>query len=66
MNPLKVLLADGRQVTLSHMCDIHIKGLPVMLTGHIIPDLSIALLFGIRILTEASCNVKFNKLHCVI
>ena len=27
--PLKVLLADGRQVMSTHMCDIHINGLPV-------------------------------------
>jgi hypothetical protein len=46
-NPLTVLLADGRQVLSTHMCDIHIKGLPFPLTGHIIPNLSIASLFGI-------------------
>ncbi len=40
--PLKVSLADGRQVMSTHMCDILINGLPVVLTGHIIPDLSIA------------------------
>jgi hypothetical protein len=44
---LQVSLADGRQVTSTHMCDIKIKGLPITLTGHIIPNLSIALLFGI-------------------
>jgi hypothetical protein len=43
--PLKVSLADGRQVMSTHMCDICINGLPVVLTGHIIPDLSIASLF---------------------
>ncbi len=31
------------------------------LTGHIIPNLSIVLLFGIRILTEAGCDVTFTK-----
>jgi hypothetical protein len=44
MHPLKVLLANGRQVMSTHMCDIRINGLPVVLTGHIIQDLSIALL----------------------
>jgi hypothetical protein len=34
--PLRVVLADGRQVMPAHMCDIHINGLPVTLTGHII------------------------------
>jgi hypothetical protein len=44
--PLKVSLADGRQVVSTHMCDIHIDGLPFVLTGHIIPDLSIAPFLG--------------------
>ncbi len=51
----------------THMCDIKIEGLPVTLTGHIIPDLSIASLFGIRVLTEeAGCNVTFTKGDCVV
>jgi hypothetical protein len=41
-HPLKVSFADGHQVISIHMCDIHIKGLLVVLTVHIIPDLSIA------------------------
>jgi len=56
-HPLKVALADGRIVVSTHMCDIKIDGLPTVLTGHIIPDLSIASLFGIRVLTEAGCTV---------
>jgi hypothetical protein len=31
-NSLTVSLADGRQVLLTHMCDIHIKGLPFPLS----------------------------------
>ncbi len=49
-----------------HMCDIQIDGLPVTLMGHIIPKLSIALLFGIQILTEAGCDVPFTKGDCII
>jgi hypothetical protein len=60
MRPLKVLLADGRQVMSTYMCDIRINGLLVVLTGHIIPDLSIASLFRIRVLTEAGCKVTFT------
>jgi hypothetical protein len=48
------------------MCDIKIDGLPTVLTGHIIPDLSIASLFGIRVLTEAGCTVTFDKSNCVV
>jgi hypothetical protein len=65
-HPLKVLLADGRQGMSTHMCGIRINGLLVVLTGHIIPDLSIALLFGIRVLTEAGCEVTFTHDECVV
>ena len=65
-SPLKVALADGRKVFLTHECNVHIIGLPTILTGHIIPDLSIALLFGIRVLTEAGCEVHFNKHKCTV
>ena len=64
--PLKVALADGRHVMSTHICDIAIDGLPTVLTGHIIPNLSIASLFGIRVLTEAGCNVTFTKGECVV
>jgi hypothetical protein len=43
------------------MCDIKIDGLPFVLTGHIIPDFSIVSLFGIGVLTEAGCEVTFDK-----
>jgi hypothetical protein len=62
--PLKVALADGRLVTSTHMCDIAIAGLPTMLSGHIIPDLSVASLFGIRVLKEVGCEVTFTKNEC--
>jgi hypothetical protein len=34
--------------------------------GDIIPNLSIVLLFGIRILTEAGCDIAFTKGDCII
>jgi hypothetical protein len=57
---LKVALADGHRVMSTHMCDTIIPGLPTTLVGHIIPELSIASLFGIRVLTEAGYTVKFD------
>jgi hypothetical protein len=59
--PLKVTLADRRQVWTTHICDINIPGLPYTLTGHIILDLSIASLFGIRVLTAVGCTVTFDN-----
>ncbi len=64
--PLKVMLADGRRVLSTHMCDIVIPGLPTTLVGHIVPELSITSLFGIRVLTETGCTVKFDNKKCVV
>ncbi len=64
--PLKIALADGRRVMSTHMCDIIIPGIQTTLVGHIVPELSIASLFGIRVLTEAGCTVKFDIKKCVI
>ena len=64
--PLRVYLADGRQTMSTHMCDVKIDGLPFVLTGHIIPDLSIVSLFGIRLLTEAGCTITFDKKFCTV
>ncbi len=43
-----------------------IDGLPGVLTGHIIPELSIASLFGIRVLTNAGCKVRFDNNNCTV
>ncbi len=64
--PFKVTLANGRRVLSTHMCDIVIPGLPTTLVGHIVPELSIASLFGIHVLTEAGCRVKVDNKKCVI
>jgi hypothetical protein len=64
--PLKVSLANGHKVTSTHMCDIKISGLPVTLTGHIIPELSVASLFGIRVLMATGCKVRFDNLKCTV
>ena len=63
---LKVALADGRKVMSTHMCNIIIPGLPTMLVGHILPELSIASLFGIHVLTAAGCTVTFDIDKCIV
>jgi hypothetical protein len=40
--------------------DVIIPGLPTVLTGHILPDMTTASLFGICILCKAGCTVVFN------
>jgi hypothetical protein len=61
MYPLTVNLHDGRQVRLTHTCDVVVPGLPEPLTGHVIPDLAMASLFGIRPLCNAGCIVVFHN-----
>jgi hypothetical protein len=65
-SPLKVALTDERIVYSTHQCNVHIVGLPTILTGHIIPGLLIVLIFRIRVLTEAGCKVHFNKHKCTV
>jgi hypothetical protein len=39
--PLTINLPDGKKVQSSHVCDIKIPGLPTVLTGHIVPSLTV-------------------------
>jgi hypothetical protein len=64
--PLTVNLPDGRKIELTHVCDINIPGLPMTLTGHIIPDLKTASLIGICPLCKVGCTVIFDNDKCVI
>jgi hypothetical protein len=48
------------------MCDVIIPGLPTTLVGHIVPELSIASLFGIHVLAAAGCRVKFDIEKCIV
>ncbi len=60
-NPLTISLPDGKVVKLTHVCNFELPGLPTILEGHIVPDLSMALLVGICILCKAGCIVIFTK-----
>jgi hypothetical protein len=61
---LTINLPDGSQVKSTYLCNITIPGLPIVLTGHIVPRLSIASLIGIRALRKAGCNEVFTKHLC--
>jgi hypothetical protein len=63
-SPLIINLADGTKVQSTHVCDIHIPGLPVILTGHIVPALNVASLIGIRPLCKVGCIVTFDDTKC--
>ena len=64
--PLTINLPDGTKIKSTHCCDVTIPGLPKILTGHIVPSLSIASLIGVRVLCDAGCTVTFRKKHCDI
>ncbi len=54
-------LPDGKKVMSTHMCNIHITDLPTVLTGHIVPSLTITSLIGICPLCKAGCKVIFDN-----
>jgi hypothetical protein len=57
---------DGSQVKLTHLCNITIPGLHIVLTGHIVPRLLIAPLISIRVLCKAVCKVVFTQNFCSV
>ncbi len=66
VDPLTINLPHGGIVTSTHICDIVIPGLPMVLTGHIVPGLKMASLLGIRILCKADCVVTFTDKNCEV
>ncbi len=65
-HPITVDLPDGRKVKSMHTCKVVVPSLPHSLVGHIVPNLAIALLFGICLLCNAECIVVFDKDKCDI
>ncbi len=63
-HPITINLPDGSKVKSTHMCNVVVTGLPHPLVGHIVPNLAIALLFGICLLSNAGCIVVFDKDKC--
>jgi hypothetical protein len=60
INPVTVTLPDGCKIKSMHVCNVMIPGLPTVLTGHIMSDMTTASLFGIRVLCKAGCQVLFD------
>jgi hypothetical protein len=65
-SPLTINLPDSKRIQSTHVCDIHIPGLPTVLVGHIVPSLSIASLIEIRPLCKAGCTVMFDNEKCKV
>ena len=65
-HPLTINLPDGTMVKSTHICDLEIPGLPYVLEGHIMPDLTVALLVGIRILCKLGCTLLFTDTACYV
>ena len=65
-HPLTINLPDGTMVKSTHICDLKIPGLPYVLEGHIVPDLTVASLIGIRILCKMGCTVLFTDTACYV
>jgi len=63
---LTIHLPDGKMVKSTHICDLEIPGLPHVLEGHIVPDLTVASLVGIRILCKLGCTVLFTDKACYV
>jgi hypothetical protein len=65
-HPITITLLNGSKVVLTRICDITIPGLPTILTGHIVPGITMASLIGIRILCKAGCKATFNDKKCEV
>ncbi len=65
-NPLNINLPDGTIVKSTHICNLEIPGLPHVLVGHIIPELTVASLVGIQILCKLGCTVLFTDTACYV
>ena len=66
VDPLTINLPNGGVVRSTHVCDVVIPGLPTVMTGHIVPGLSMASLMGIRVLCKAGCVVIFTNAKCEV
>jgi hypothetical protein len=64
--PIQINFPDGRRVTSSHICNVTIPGLTITLTGHIVRDITMASLLGIRVLCKTGCVVVFDDKTCCI
>ena len=65
-NPLNINLPNGKVVKSTHLCNLKVPGLPYVLEGHIVLDLTVASLIGICILCKVGCIVVFTDAACYV
>jgi hypothetical protein len=63
---IQISLSDEKKIVSTHICDVDIPGLPHKLIGHIVLDMKMASLLGIRILCKAGCEVIFDDEKCKV
>jgi hypothetical protein len=61
VSPLTINLLDSKRVQSTHVCDINVSGLLTVLTGHIVPSLTIASLIRIWPHCKSGCKVIFDN-----
>ncbi len=65
-SPLSITLPDGQKIKSTHVCNITIPRLPTIITGHIMPNMTTASIFGIRVLFKVGCKVLLNNNKCYV
>jgi hypothetical protein len=66
INPVIITLPNGRKIKSTHLCNVMIPGLPILLTGHIMPDITTASLFGIRVLCKVDLRTTNAKVFLMV
>jgi hypothetical protein len=66
INPITISLPNGKKVTSTHICNVTIPGLSFTIIGHIVPEMMMASLLGIRVLCKAGCQVNFDDKKCKV
>ena len=66
LDPLTIKLPNGEIIHSTHICDISIPGLPMILTGHIVPGLSMASVMSMHVLCKVGCKVIFTDMTCEV
>jgi hypothetical protein len=65
-NPLNINLPDGKVAKSTHVCNLEVPGLPYVLKGHIIPNLTVVSLIEVCLLCKVGCIMVFMDAACYV